>query len=421
MREELLHRFWNPKCTNRWDFKTMDLKSIIIRNFGELNTLQGPDFKEAEVEVNGLVFYGSIELHIKSSHWNKHGHQYDCRYNQVVLHVVWEYDESVMNQLGQIVPTICLSDYFLEKDLQKAQPLTKTVTKFPCNLSLNQLDTNLIEAQLNAASIGEMRIQSEETFNWAEQLNFDWERVLFIRLFAYSVDPQNRQIAYDLAKQIPVKYFKRFQKFDYIGWVISESGLWDQSPQFIRNHFQKYIHSYKRNIFPKIEPLQNWQNRNLRPGAYPIQRIMQFLEWIDAREGYIDDLIDEKNIENLHRLLCEDRGLMNSDPKKKVDLERSNSNLMGNTQIRERLIQNAILPVWGARRIYLGNEIDFDFSKMLKKGSFESNRITESMNWLINMGAPKNQKMSHALLAQHKHFCGIKKCSSCRIGQELWG
>ena len=185
----------------------------------------------------------------------------------------------------------------------------------------------------------------------------------FIRLFAYSVDPQNRQIAYDLAKQIPVKYFKRFQKFDYIGWVISESGLWDQSPQFMRNHFQKYIHSYKRNIFPQIEPLQNWRNRNLRPGAYPIQRIMQFLEWIDGREGYIDDLIDEKNIENLHRLLCEDRGLMNSDPKKKVDLERSNSNLMGKTQIRERLIQNAILPVWGARRIYLGNEIDFDFFK----------------------------------------------------------
>ena len=415
MREELLHRFWNPKFTGRWKFETTDLKPIFIRNFGELNTLQGPDFKGAEVEIESLVFCGAIEMHIKSSDWFKHGHQFDPRYNQVILHVVWQMDKDVVNQKGNKVPTLCLSDYFNEKDLQKVQSESSNDAVYPCRLDFSTIPTNLIDEQLYQASLREITLQSEETFQWAEKLNFDWEKVLFVRLLSYSVDPQNRQIAYDLANQIPLKVFRRYPFKDYIGWVLMESGIWEQTPEKIRHLYKAFTDSYRCNVFPKIVPLQNWQHRNIRPGAYPIQRIVQFLYWVATRQGYLDSLLKEQQNSYLDYLIVSREHENSSD---KLATIESISSL--NSNIRARLIQNAIIPTWGARRIFFGKEIDSELLSFNFFAAFEKNRITSAMKWMFPCKNKFNQSNSYALLAQNKHFCKLKNCSSCCIGKELW-
>ena len=121
MKEDVLQAFWNPIWIQKNEFKSQFKQGIRVLSFGQLNHLQGPDFTGAEVEIDGVKHHGSIEIHVNSSHWCLHGHHTDTRYNQVVLHVVWIHDEEIKNQMGKILPTIALSDYFTEKDLQKMQ------------------------------------------------------------------------------------------------------------------------------------------------------------------------------------------------------------------------------------------------------------------------------------------------------------
>jgi hypothetical protein len=42
--------------------------------------------------LENTILAGSVELHLKTSHWQEHGHQNDPNYKNVILHVVFEND-----------------------------------------------------------------------------------------------------------------------------------------------------------------------------------------------------------------------------------------------------------------------------------------------------------------------------------------
>ena len=50
----------------------------------------------AQVKIGNTTWAGNVEIHQKSSEWNKHRHTTDSAYNNVVLHVVYEHDEEVL-------------------------------------------------------------------------------------------------------------------------------------------------------------------------------------------------------------------------------------------------------------------------------------------------------------------------------------
>lgn len=432
MKEAILQEFWNPIWVQKNEFKSQSNQDIRIRNFGQLNHLQGPDFTGAEVEIDGVVHHGSIEIHVNSSHWRMHGHPTDTRYNQVVLHVVWTHDEEIQNESGKSLPTIALSDYFTEKDLQKMQITKSTKTEFICQSHISRVSAIDIERQLDVAAFSELKKQAEETFQWAESVQFDWERVLFMRLLGYSVDPQNRMNALRLAREIPLRVFRRFDAQSYMGWILKESGVWHASPPRIKAQTDWLVRSGKQHVFPALTWINEWQHRNLRPGSYPIERMLQFLCWMESRNGYFETMLveqdyvqmdlalqmgTESNVLALMRGRYPNNEDTIADPL--VGAAHSLSIKPWNYLGRSKLIQNAIIPVWGARRIFFGLPLHEALLDPLSSGVFELNRISSQMKWIAG-NAKINQRSSYGMMNQYKQFCEVKKCSSCRIGRALW-
>ena len=77
MNEKWLHHLWMYKLYRTASLTTTDGKPLEILHHGEYNTNAGPDFLMAKIKCDELLLAGHIELHLKSSDWDKHGHSTD--------------------------------------------------------------------------------------------------------------------------------------------------------------------------------------------------------------------------------------------------------------------------------------------------------------------------------------------------------
>ncbi|MBX5449390.1 MAG: DUF2851 family protein [Thermogemmatispora sp.] len=55
----------------------------------------GPDVRDAVLHDGTQELVGDVELHVRASDWQAHGHQSDARYNNVILHVVLICDQTL--------------------------------------------------------------------------------------------------------------------------------------------------------------------------------------------------------------------------------------------------------------------------------------------------------------------------------------
>ena len=106
MQEAFLHFVWQYGMFKGGKLKTTENKNINIFKPGLLNPDSGPDFPEAIVEIDNLLWAGQVEIHVKASEWYQHGHQNDDAYGNVILHVVYENDEEIYDKNGVIIPCL---------------------------------------------------------------------------------------------------------------------------------------------------------------------------------------------------------------------------------------------------------------------------------------------------------------------------
>jgi hypothetical protein len=106
--EGLICRLWQSRLVTSAVTDSGD--SIYIIFPGRTSNRSGCDFKDAVFNLAGRTIVGDIEVHIKSSQWQRHGHHQDPKYNGIILHVVWEQDShaATVLQNGRTIPTLCL-------------------------------------------------------------------------------------------------------------------------------------------------------------------------------------------------------------------------------------------------------------------------------------------------------------------------
>ena len=86
MREEFLYYLWENRLLNL-DLKTTEGEDVTILSVGSRNFDSVADFVNARVRINGTLWAGQVEIHVRASDWFRHKHQHDDNYNNVILHV----------------------------------------------------------------------------------------------------------------------------------------------------------------------------------------------------------------------------------------------------------------------------------------------------------------------------------------------
>ena len=119
MNERLLQFIWQFRYFNQSTLSTTDGKPLQIIHPGNLNRNSGPDFSEARIKIAGTTWIGNIELHVQASHWYQHKHEFDKDYNNVILHVVWNNDKDVLDNIHQPIATLELQSLVPKITLQR--------------------------------------------------------------------------------------------------------------------------------------------------------------------------------------------------------------------------------------------------------------------------------------------------------------
>lgn len=118
--ERVLQKIWLKGDFDQSDLRTASGKRLRILDPGRWNLLEGPDFLEARLELDGQKLVGDVEVHFHSSDWQLHDHGTNPNFNDVCLHVVLYPNGSAADVLTAkgTVPELLYLMPRLERDLE---------------------------------------------------------------------------------------------------------------------------------------------------------------------------------------------------------------------------------------------------------------------------------------------------------------
>lgn len=419
MKEEFLHFLWKNMVFNEFLLTTHGDPLVIIRP-GEVNHDAGPDFINSRVRIGSTIWAGFVEIHVCSSDWYKHGHQFDEKYDNIILHVVYQNDEEIYRSSGEPIPTLELLTHINKEVYQKYAAFLKSRGWIPCANLINRVDTTVISDWLCELSEKRMRKKAARIEKTLVLNNQDWEQATY-QLVASGFGFKLNTLPFELlAKSLPCHYLKRHKNdpeqteallFGQAGLL---SGTFRESyPNMLKKEYLHLKRSY--NLHPIRGHL--WNFLRLRPSNFPTIRLSQFANLIVQAKSLHKEILRITNTKEIHRFLdiqCspywESHYMFDAPSRKK-------NKKMGRQSI-ELLTINTIIPILYAYGKLKNVHECITQSRILLAGlPPEKNNITRKFEEAgVRVG---NASESQGLLYLKSEFCDQKKCLDCPIGQSL--
>ncbi len=273
MNEHLFQYIWQEQSFNTKELKITSGENLEIIDPGFLNSNQGPDFLDAKLRIGGTVWVGPVELHIKASDWFKHFHNEDLNYDRVILHVVWENDLLISEDL----PTLVLQDRISILMLNRFHTLMNNRSFIPCQELIKQEKVQLSEEFIHSLINSRLNRKAYKINELAGDLNYHWEEIFWRQLARSFGGTVNGEAFFAMAATLPLTILSRHR--EQIHQL--ESLLLGQSNLLHENYGDSYlVMLQKEYLFLKkkygLKPIrQQVQFLRMRPSGFPTVRLAQ--------------------------------------------------------------------------------------------------------------------------------------------------
>ncbi len=189
-----MQEMWARKLISVEAMTTTDGRSLQIQDWGMLNYDQGADFSNARLSLDGVSFYGDIELHLHSRDWFRHGHDRDPGYNNVILHVVLDEDPvAALRQDGTVVPTLSIGRRITLGGVRRAGRRVESGWTMPCSPLTRDRRAGERKGWLHEATRRRATQKLAQVHELVRLQAGDWEAALWRALAAYIAGPVNRE------------------------------------------------------------------------------------------------------------------------------------------------------------------------------------------------------------------------------------
>ena len=417
MKEEYLHYLWKTKNIPHQNLTLTDGRPITVTAFGIHNHDSGPDFSNGKITIDGITWIGNIEMHINASDWYLHKHQQDPAYENVVLHVVYNFDKSVYINEEEI-PTLELKKYISKIQIDQVAKMLTNSKWIPCYDAIKTIDKLHVQSQIETSLFQRLERKSQSIFERFKEVNFDLNQLISEQLAAIIGTNVNRIPMLELVRKIPFNtFFKESKK-------VVEAILLDVANLLPEHSEEDYIRKLKETgvFYRKKYNLNSmnaasWKFFGMRTAGFPTFRIAQFSS-ICSEQKFFDFLIMPLE-EWLHWFEHENFSIDAFwETHYHFKKETKKHNLCLSKNIKSLILINVVAPMlyfWG---IYQHQEIFTEKAlELLENIPMEENSIIK--NWK-ELGLYVNSaKDSQGLLELKNEFCAKKKCLSCKIGHQV--
>ncbi|MDM1407719.1 DUF2851 family protein [Myroides sp. DF42-4-2] len=423
MKEAFVQYVWNKQLFTTLTMRTAQQHLVTVQHPGQWSSLAGPDFFYAQITLDGQRWIGNVEVHLQSSDWYRHHHQNDARYDNVILHVVWDYDMPVFNSKGSEIPTLVVADYVQKQVMYQVEKLLAPKTTINCQTLLKDTLTPIEWSKWKETLyIERLQDKAKQIEQLLQETTYNWNQVLFClvaKSFGLNV---NGDAFFEMAKALPIQILLKEGEelmaiealfFGMAGLLQEEEEVVDRYYWDLVGRWRFYQHKYQL----QARSPTTMHFFKLRPPNFPTIRLAQLASWFFKHKYQLGQLLETRGRSHLQHLVQAEVSpywethytfYKESKPQKKeVTLA-----------FQELLLLNTVIPMQYVWACHKNREEEVEnITALSAELKAESNAIValfEREDVVID-----NAFDSQALIQLKKTYCDVNKCLSCAIGRAI--
>ena len=414
MLESLLHYIW----FNRLHFEeqqTLLGERVRIISPGIPNTNAGPDAFNAKVEIDGRLWAGNVEFHVRATDWHRHNHDNHPEYDNIILHVVFEADEQIFTQSNNPIPTIALK---YPKSILNGYQLLMQEHQF-CPVRFSEIDSFHLNQWIDRLLIERLQSKTERISQILQSNQNNWEQAFYVtlcRAFGFGVNSDAmQQVAQSLPLNVIMHHRDSLQQIEALllgqagflchpeSFTEPEELLWLREYQFLSNKFS-------------LKPTEGvyFKFLRMRPASFPTIRLAQFAMLLHRHDNLFSLTLNNLDIKSLREIFT-----VKASPYWQNHYRLGTHTEQHGCQLSpssiDLLIINTVVP----------------FLFLYAQASQDINLQEKTLNLLHQLRAERNHKTekftsaqfpcpdaytSQALIQLHDNDCTRKDCLRCQLG-----
>lgn len=415
--EQLLHYVWKHKIFSLKELKTTTGQQVEVIDTGLANTDAGPDFFNAKLKLDGVLWIGNIEIHERSSDWFKHGHHADTGYNSVILHIASEINTEISRSNGERIPQIQL--ICPEAVRTNYKELLETDSYPPCYRIIPSLPPFTAHSWMTALQMERFEQKATLLNERLKRCQGNWEDAFFITLARNFGFGLNGDAFETWAHRLPFRAVDKHRNdlFQIEAIFFGQAGILEDSDgdgYYLRLKKEYTYLQHKFGLIPMDASL--WRFLRLRPANFPHIRIAQLACLYHRAYGLLSRIMETETLQGVRDILKGGTSEYWLTHYTFGGSSPSRPKTLSNTSL-DLLIINTVVTFLYAYGLHKGNRV-----LCARAGSFleelkaENNYITRM--WEQCGMKASNAADSQALIQLKKEYCDKKKCLYCRIGYE---
>ncbi|MEJ7779146.1 MAG: DUF2851 family protein [Daejeonella sp.] len=419
--EDFLHYLWKFRLFKQQGLATVDGEPVEIISVGLHNKHAGPDFESATIRIGSTLWAGNVEIHLRSSDWEKHQHQIDQTYDSVILHVVARHDQDIFRMDGTKIPVIALEGLIPKKISDNYLRLQECMDWIPCGNQVSSLDPFHIRYWLYRVEIERIEEKAELINLALKEFKGSWDDAFYVSL-ARNFGFKTNAIPFEmLARSLPQSLLARYKNrplqvesliFGQAGFLFSRHK--DEYPEMLR---REYLFLKKKH---SLQPMDNyvWKYMRMRPVNFPTIRLAQFAALIIRSNHLFSRILAEKDIRKIIALFDNLPVSKYWHNHYRFDTETSfYSPRLGKQSVDNILINTVSVFMMAYGRMTGSQEHIGRSLNLLEYLPGETNAVTSRFK---ETGlTAESAFFSQSMIQLKKAYCDQKKCLSCGIGMKI--
>ena len=445
--EAFVQKLWFEQRFFNTNMETIDRRPIRVLKPGIWNYEEGPDFMHAEIEIDGKLQVGDVEIHVRSSEWYAHKHHLNSRYNRVILHAVFFNDDFNLRtrlQNNKRVPTLELLKWVAVDTGDLYDDTKDTTTDGLCRITGKQLNIEALKGVFE--SLGRERFLEKTESMRLLRTRLDFEQLLYEGIMEALGYERNSKALRELAQHVPFADFDQKSELEIQAMLFGVAGLLPSQrekpplpevtddPSIVALEKLWRVSEYAE--LPSRMTEARWSFTG-RPFNHPTRRIAAMSQLIHHCQGSLmmyflptcEKAATADTLKSLRTIEKELRSLLTLEPTgywethSNFGTDSSKAGLIGNNRAVDIII-NKILPVAYIWAVEAGSQqLQEAVLRLYNVGSKSTgNKIIRKVDEQIFTTEAQQMrhlkptaKIEQGIIRLHKNYCADWLCDLCPI------